>query len=320
MTSYLSDETLEWDAEVKQKFANDIDGFWQKMIEYTSVIEEHLQARELTRYNQIREIVKNTLLEYDFSIDIHFGIDVRNGQVLTERKDHIEMILSPAHMRYNIKLINHIYRSPMIKQLPKSWSVIKYKFYQPRMIDSMVLNYVDSESKMDADADDTRDNIIEVTKGDFEYFPVMDIPNSKLNIILFISDDKASYMLDKRTITKKNFPTLVEDREIWYPKDNTIQTLIDCAIGEYNNMTKIDKIELYLKSEQTDIPRKPIDWLVKEVMMMNNNPMSPVHACGRCGYQNAQVSLLVCSCKKTRYCDDICQKAHRSMHKDNCYI
>jgi hypothetical protein len=331
--SYLSDDSLEWTDDIKQRFANDIDLFWQKILTHASTIESHLQARELTRYNQIREIIKITLQEMEFNIDVHFGIDVRNGQVLTERKDQIEMILSPAHQRYNIKLINHLYRSSRVKQLPKSWSVIKYKFYQPRLIDSMILSYVEEESdkkesdkkesdkkesdKKESDADDT---IIEVTKHDFEYFPIIDIPNSKLNLILFISDDKAQYMLHKRVITKAEFPTLVDDRTIWYPKDTTIYTVIDSAVGEYNTMTCIDKIEIYLKSEQTDLIRKPINLLVNEIMMMNNNPLSSVHSCARCGYQNTQVSLLVCNCKKTRYCNSICQRAHRPLHKDNCII
>jgi hypothetical protein len=343
--SYLSDNSLEWTADVKQRFANDIDLFWQKILTHASTIESHLQARELTRYNQIREIIKITLQEMDFNIDVHFGIDVRNGQVLIERKDQIEMILSPAHQRYNIKLINHLYRSSRVKQLPKSWSVIKYKFYQPRLIDSMILSYVKEPDTKEPDTkepdtkepdtkepdtkepdtkepddSDVEDTIIEITKNDFEYFPVIDIPNSKLNLILFISDDKASYMLHKRVITKAEFPTLVEDRTIWYPKDTTIYTVIDSAVGEYNTMTCIDKIEIYLKSEQPDLIRKPINLLVNEIMMMNNNPLSPMQSCARCGYQKTQVSLLVCHCKKTRYCDGICQRAHRPLHKDNCTV
>jgi hypothetical protein len=399
--AYLSDDSLEWTADVKQRFANDVDLFWQKILTHTSTIESYLQARELTRYNQIREIIKIILQEMEFNIDVHFGIDVRNGQLLTERKDQIEMILSPAHQRYNIKLINHLHMSSRVKQLPKSWSVIKYKFYQPRLIDSMILSYVEKEpdkkepdkkepdkkepdkkepdkkepdkkepdkkepdkkepdkkepdkkepdkkepdkkepdkkepdnsdidnsdidnsdidnSDIDNSDIENEETIIEITKNDFEYFPVIDIPNSKLNLILFISDDKAQYMIHKRIITKAEFPTLVEDRALWYPKDTTIYTVIDCAVGEYNTMNCIDKIEIYLKSEQPDIIRKPINLLVNEIMMMNNNPLSSVCACARCGYQNKQVSLLVCHCKKTRYCDSICQRAHRSLHKNNC--
>ena len=323
MTSYLSDNSLEWTDEVKQQFANDVEMFWQKILKHASVIESHLHARELTRYNQIREIIKITLQELDFNIDVHFGIDVRNGQVLTERKDQIEMILSPAHQRYNIKLINHLYNSKLIKQLPKTWSVVKYKFYQPRLIDSMILNYVEKKpiTKESTDTDEEiEDTIIEVTKDDFEYFPVIDIPNSKLNLILFISDEKAPFMLHERVITKAEFPSLVEDRTIWYPKDTTIYTVIDSAVGEYNTMTCINKIEIYLKSEQSELIRKPINTLVNEIMMMNNNPLSPVQTCARCCYQNTQVSLLVCHCKKTKYCDIICQRAHRYLHKDNCIV
>jgi hypothetical protein len=318
MTSYLSDESLEWTDEIKQQFVNDVDLFWQKILTHTTAIESHLQARELTRYNQIREIIKITLQELNFNIDVHFGIDVRNGQVLAERKNHIEMILSPAHQRYNIKLINHLYKSNRVKQLPKTWSVVKYKFYQPRLIDSMILNYVEKKSNTDAESE--IEDVIEVTKDDFEYFPVIDIPNSKLNLILFISDDKAQFMLDKRVITKSEFPTLAQDRTIWYPKDTTIYTVIDSAVGEYNTMNRIDKIEIYLKSEQPELIRKPINLLVNEIMMMNNNPLSAVQACARCCYQNTQVSLLVCKCKKTKYCDIICQRSHRHLHKDNCIV
>jgi hypothetical protein len=297
-----------------------------------------LQARELTRYNQIREIIKITLQELDFNIDVHFGIDVRNGQVLNERKDQIEMILSPDHQRYNIKLINQLYKSNLVKQLPKSWSVIKYKFYQPRLIDSIVLNYIEkksetkkseteksetekSETEKSTDSDtEIEDTIIEVTKDDFEYFPVLDIPNAKINLILFISDDKASFMLHKRVITKSEFPTLAMDRTIWYPKDTTIYTVIDSAVGEYNAMACIDKIEIYLKSEQPELTRKPINLLVNEIIMMNNNPLSSIQKCSRCCYQNTQVSLLSCHCKKTKYCDTICQRAHRYLHKHNCIM
>jgi hypothetical protein len=322
MTSYLSDVSLEWTDEVKQQFANDIELFWQKILINVPDIESLLQARELTRYNKIREIIKITLQELDFNIDVHFGIDVRNGQLLDERKDHIEMILSPANQKYNIKLINHLHKSNRVKQLPKLWSVIKYKFYQPRLIDNMILNYVDksdlSNNSEPTNPDKNEDTIIEVSKDDFEYFPVLDIPNSKINLILFISDDKASLMLNKRVITKSEFPTLPCDRTIWYPKDTTIYTVIDCAVGEYNTMNCIDKIEIYLKSEQPELIRKPINLLINEIMMMNNNPLSSIQSCARCSYQNKQISLLVCHCKKTKYCDIICQKAHRYLHKDNC--
>jgi hypothetical protein len=278
--------------------------FWTKFMVYENTIYENMLKRNSTEYNQSVNIVEKILFELKIQnmAGIHFGIDTRNGMVLDERKDYVELIISPMFQRTNQKLLYELYNESFNHNLPKYWSVVKYKFHRPSYINIIVLNYSKEFEKENIE--------IEITKNDFLYYPILNDQKTKLSILLFIKDDKAPYLIKKEKCN---------DREIWIPKDNGIHAMLDSAIGEYNLLNVLDKMEIHLESDLDDEDFKEIDSLkleniVNEMDMIHNHALSKFHKCSRCEYSNKQVKLYTCKCKKVYYCDTICQQSHRKLH------
>lgn len=289
--------------------------FWSEFLIYEPSIKNYLNSRDPSTIHDINSIIgsiKKTLdIEHD--IGLNFGIDTRNGLVLPERKDMFEIIISPMFVRKNKKLMHAIYLEGK-SRLSSEWGLIKYKFWQPSSLESMKLSYVKKDIKP------PNTNIVIVTKDDFSFYPIIDTPAnghseslSKIDIILFIADDKMEYL-----VKKAKTEIAGKRRNIYIPADIGIYTILDAAIGEYNALNILDKMEIHPESVHPEIERKPIGDLLKFVKMASNNPLSVVKQCGRCKYSNLQTSLHACKCGKVYYCDKICQKACRPMHKVNC--
>jgi hypothetical protein len=313
--------------------------FWVMVMECRDEIEEKLMERSAYRYQQVNDIIDKIKVKLGISnapfaeqtssqqhapfaeqtsrqVGIYFGIDVRNGMKLSERKNSIEIIISPMLCRKNKQLTHCIFDAyhAHIKahniQTKYTWSVAKYKFWQPASLQSISINY-----KKPAIAN-TESDLLEITQSDFSYFPILDSSKekpSKLDIILFINDDVAKYLIKKEEMTINN-----KKRNIWIPINSSIYAILDSAIGEYSLLNILDKMEIYLKSEHEDINRHPLDHLTKIIQMINNNPLNDVHTCARCEYANTQMTMKKCICKKVFYCDAICQKANRAIHKLSC--
>lgn len=280
-----------------QQIAKD---FWNQFIVYEPEIYRNIIERNNIKYNQSINIVEQITKDLNIQsmVGIHFGIDTRNGMALEERKDHIELMISPIFRRTNQLLIFALYNESFNHNLPKNWSIIKYKFHRSSYINTIVLNYT------------VKDTIIEITKEDLYYFPIINDQKTKLSILLFVKDDKAEYLIKKE---KHN------DREIWIPKDNGIYAILDSAIGEYNLLNVLDKMEIHLESDLDgddfkDINLNKIENIVNEIDMIHNHSLSKFHKCSRCEYSNKQVKLYICKCKNVYYCDVICQRAHRELH------
>lgn len=287
--------------------------FWDEFMLYEDQIKQNLLGRTQEKFQKANNIVSNIkkILDIENGIGIHFGVDTRNGLVLPERKDTIELIISPILQRKNKKLVNDIY-SLHGNYLSSDWSVIKYKFWQPSHLESMVLTYIDNGlSESDNKSDEQK--LVEITKDDFSYYPIIDEKTHKVDIILFIADDKIKYLAKKETITLET-----QDREIYIPTNQGIYAMLDAAIGEFNLLNILDKMEIHLSSEHSEIEHKPLNDLTNLIKMVTNNPMSDIHACSRCNYTNAQTKLRVCKCKKKYYCDSVCQKACWKLHKKSC--
>lgn len=283
--------------------------FWMKFIIYEKIIYDNMMKKSIAEYNQSVNIVETIAKDLNIhtKIGTYFGIDTRNGMVLSERKNHIEFIISPLFHKSNQKLVHALYNESFKHKLPTYWSVIKYKFHQPSYIHTIVLNYTDSSSQT---PDKDSSNLIEITKDAFSYYPIVNDKKTQISILLFIKDDKAKYLIKKE---KYN------DREIWIPIDNGIHAMMDSAIGEYNLLNVIDKMEIHLESdlekdEFKEIEPYKIENIVNDVEMINNHSLSKFHKCSRCEYSNNHVKLYICKCKKVYYCDSICQKAHRELH------
>lgn len=283
-----------------------VNSFWIRFMEREPEIKDLLLKRQHEDHNKARAIVDEIINQLGFEdcIGILFGVDIRNGLVLAERKDYIELIITPLYQRKNKKIVMALYNAHA-NYIPKYWSVIKYKFWQPTNIDTITVNYRDQKEA---------DNVIEVTKDDLTYFPIINERENKLNIVLFVNDKKAPYL-----IKKEKYEINSESREIWIPKDYGIYAILDSAIGEYHLLNTLDKMEIYMESEEKEITeRQPIKKITDVINMIANNPMSDIRKCSRCNYTNMQTKLGVCKCKKAYYCDTVCQKAHRKLHKLNC--
>lgn len=280
--------------------------FWLEFMEKEPEIKMLILNRNQGDNNKAINITDSIIdrLGLKNKVGVLFGVDIRNGMILAERKDYIELVLTPLFQRKNKEIVINLYNASS-NILPNYWSVIKYKFWQPSNIESINVNYID-----DADIK----NVIEVTKSDFEYHPIIDNINSKLNIILFVSDDKSKYIIKKEIYEINN-----TKREIWIPKDYGIYAILDSAIGEYHLLNTLNKMEIYLKSEEPEITeRYPIENITNVIHMISNNPLSNINTCSRCYYSNKHTSLKICKCKNSYYCDSVCQKAHRPLHKLNC--
>lgn len=278
------------------------DNFWIKINESITDIRESMMKRDSNGYNNVMLIISNIKKSLNICdyIDCCLGIDTRNGIVLAERKNHLEMLISPVLKKYNniVQIMHNNYEKYSISDL----SVIKYKFHQPSYINTITLNYENT---------DEQKNIIDVTQNNFKCCTILD--GEILSFILFIDESVAKYLIKLEEIEINN-----TKREIWIPKDTGIYTIISSAIGEYAMMNIIDKMEIYPDSEHKEIERKPLSILTDTVNMILNNPMKNTVKCSRCGYTSNQVKILNCKCKKAHYCDKLCQKAHYKLHKPIC--
>lgn len=269
--------------------------FWQEFVKhelklYNYIISNNREMDDIAM--SIIDKIKHELA-IENRIGTYFRLGIRNYMKLKERQSCIEFIISPLFQKSNKLLLNALYKEYLNINLSDNWSVIKYKFHQPKLIYDMALTY---------------DNV-EVTKNDFKYHPIIN-KQKTLSVLLFINDDKACHLIKKETINK---------HDIWIPKGNGIHSMLDCAIGEYNLINILDKIEIHLFSDLLKKTFKDLQIynlvnLMNDIDMLQNNSISNTLKCARCGYTSNQLKLYVCKCKKVHYCDSICQKAHRKLH------
>ena len=279
------------------------DIFWSEFMKKENALKHLLYERTHESYDKATKIINDIAKNLGFIVNIIFGIDIRNSVILTERINHIEIIISPMMQRTNINYVNVLYAAykKCFSQDFSSWSVIKYLPWKSNAIQNITVTYCDDEKT------------IEVVSNDFEYHPIVDHNTGKISIILFVNDDIAKYI-----IKKEKYDINGTSRELWIPKDCGIYTVLNATVGEFHLLNTIDKMEICLKSEEKEITRHKIDKLTDVVTMVASNPMTDIYNCFRCGYSNKQTTLKQCKCKKAWYCDTICQKAHRSLHKLNC--
>lgn len=277
--------------------------FWKMFKTHEPDIYNNILKRNENDYNKSVNIVTQITKELciDTNVGIYFGIDIRNGMNLNERKDYVEIIISPLFQKKNQSLVIALFNESFNCNLPKYWSVIKYKFHRPSYIHTITLNYTNKNDGLDN---------VEITKNHFYFHPILNERKTKISILLFIDDDISPYL-----IKKENH----KERELWFPIDNGVHAILDSAIGEYNLLNAIDKIEIHLKSdvdkdEFKDVQLRKLETIIDDIELIHNHSLSKFHTCSRCEYSNKQVKLYICKCRKVYYCDSICQKAHRELH------
>jgi len=305
------------------------DKFWESFKANEETLYLNLLKREDRFYNNAVNIISNIKTKLDIvnSIGTYFSMDTRNGMKLEERVDHVEFIITPLFQRNNQQLMHALYDVQHKFKLPKYWSVVKFKFFQPQFINTITINYdtrhnpaskFEPESKyIDnniIDDQKSTDGIMEITQDYFMYTIAKHEQKDRVNILLFINNNAARYLVKKE---KYN------DREILIPVDSSIHAILDSAIGEYNLLNVLDKMEIHTMFELDDpefkdIQIKKINNLIQEFDVINYNPLSGINKCSRCGYINKQVKIYACKCKNAYYCDKVCQRAHHELHKKFC--
>lgn len=270
--------------------------FWEAFIKHEKDIYKNIILETTTNdniaINIIDQIKSSTGIQT--LIGTYFKFDTRNCMRLSERKKCVEFIITPLFKKDNKQLLDIIYDTHHKFKLPKYWSVIKYKSNKPKFIQDAILTYGD----------------VEITKDDFYYHPIINEQKTQMCLMLFINDDKAHHLIKKEKINNV---------ELWIPTNNGIHSMLDSAMGEYNLINIIDKIEINLYSILTsksyeNIPINPLENIMNDINMIHNNSLSKVRICARCEYSNQHIKLYMCKCKKTYYCDSVCQRAHRELH------
>lgn len=284
--------------------------FWEIFISKEKQILELLFKKNKKDFDTADRITNKIMTDINWgeNLRIIYGIGVRNGVELKERDDSIELIISPLLQKSKIIYLNALYNN-IPSKLSTRFCVVKYKFWHPDNIEQISINF----QLPNTSGSDTPE-VVSVTHKNIMFHEIINQKELKLSLMIFVDDEIAKFLVEKKNImTEKK-----KEREVLLPINSGIYALLDSAIGEYNMLHRIDKMEIYLKSEHTNIERKPINELKQSLNMLCDNPLSPIHKCGRCHYTSLQTKLLTCKCKKQRYCDVICQRGHWNIHKKSC--
>jgi hypothetical protein len=279
------------------------------------IINELLLKKNEVDYKKVNMIIEEIKKEFNLTgvIDIIFGIDIRNSKVLPERKDCIELILSPMFMKENLEFLNIIYNklTSNKKYICNNWSIVKYKPWNPETLENINITYKNEDKTKKI-----------ITHDDIEYYSFnqdsdnLDKSNKsnyyeKINIILFIRDNVKKYMLKKHVIS---------GNDVYIPTDTSLLTLLDATIGEYNMLNIINHMEICLKSTEISVEKLPLKHLCEKIKMINTviDTTNKIYNCSRCGYSNTQVKLIKCKCSQVFYCDKKCKDAHIDIHEKFC--
>lgn len=289
--------------------------FWELFLNDEEKILELLFKKNKHDFDTADKITNGIMnsIGWGDNIRIIYGIGVRNGVELKERCDSIELIISPLLQKSKIKYLNALYDNTPLNLSPK-FCVIKYKFWHPDNIEQISINFQLPNLSSDSNTEKEKAEIISITHKNITFYDIINQQQLQLSLMIFIDDEIAKYLVEKKTIMVEK----KKKREVLLPINSGIYALLDSAIGEYNMLHRINKMEIYLKSEHPNIERKPIRELKLAIDMLCDNPLSPIHKCARCQYTSLQTKLLLCKCKKQRYCDTICQRGHWSIHKKSC--
>ena len=282
--------------------------FWRRLHAHHELLYNCIISGNAQSHNTAVQIVHQ--IKRDLRIEnlmgTYFRKGYRNAMRLPEREKCIELVITPLFMKTNIPLIEAAYRTHLDFPVLKNWTVIKYRAYTPQDINNFPILIKGVCESCDAKSRD-----VEINYEDFKYHPIVEAKTNKLNLLLFIADDKIKHLTKKQR---------VNNRDIFIPIDNIIHKTLYYMMGEYNLLKVLDKMELHPMTDlNTDDFKNIITFGLEEInnhiSVIHGNPLSAVHKCGRCGYANYHLNLNTCSCKKIYYCDRTCQRAHWPIHK-----
>lgn len=237
------------------------------------------------------------------TITFHVGVELRNGKRLPERKESIELVISPNWDRARIKLVDEIYEAWVQKKVdvPTYWNVVKYQPFLPSVV-------------YDLDLDG-------VTHNDFEYCIQFNYSGADVwvGILIFVKEELAKSILEKVGDGKESDSWVLNTK-----KKNGRAPLIflNAAVGEYNMIMRIKAVEFLPANSHSTIPRYALCDLHAEFEKIDKYKYASnsVNECVRCGHYSYQTNLVKCEGTKCDiyYCDAVCKEADAANHVYIC--
>lgn len=279
--------------------------FWTEFMKIEQLVVHHLRLDTEKDQAQALHGIEIAGKRSGYPLLFQVGYNIRNGRKLPERKDSLELILSPNWNRNKISMVEEVYEAHKKANLPKYWNIVKYQVFNPSFVYDLKVQDITHES--------------------FQYCAQININGTSawLGVLIFVEDELAKKILKKRKEDKetpeKNEWDLVSDGSI---KSKAPLLFLNSTVGEYNMITRIKAVEFVPMSSHKTIPRYSLTDLHQEFEKMDKHEEygKKVYKCNRCEYNSYQVDVSSCErCKKIYYCDDVCKKADSKNHSYVCH-
>jgi hypothetical protein len=280
--------------------------FWKEFMKIEQLIVHHLRLNTPEDQAHALSGVEIAGKRSGYNLLFQVGISLRNGKKFSERKNSLELVISPNWNREKVPLMEKIYDSWKDANVPDYWNIVKYQVFSPTFVyDLKVKN---------------------ITYEDFEYCAQINFEGTSawIGVLVFIKDELASKIL---TLVKSSKSDASESKDnTWVLDEKSIEgkaplIFLNAAVGEFNMITRIKAVEFAPSSAFQTIPRYSITDLHQEFEKIDRQDYSikPVKQCNRCNYHSYQVNVTACDkCKKIYYCSSICKNADASNHKHVC--
>jgi hypothetical protein len=276
--------------------------FWREFLKIEQLIVHHLRLNNPEDQAQALRGVEIAGERSGYDLLFQVGVSLRNGKKFPERKNSLELIISPNWNREKVPLMEKIYDSWKNANIPDYWNVVKYQVFSPSFVYDL--------------------KVKDVTYEDFEYCSQLNFEGKSawLGVLIFIKDELAEKIL---TLVKAS----ENKKDTWILDGKSIESrapliFLNSAVGEFNMITRIKAVEFAPAGAFQTVPRYSITDLHQEFEKINRQDYSdtPVKQCIRCGYHSYQVDISVCdTCKKIYYCDSVCRNADAENHKYVCH-
>ena len=280
------------------------DGISKSICDKKNIINNLLLKKNQHDYNKVIEIINIIKKTHDIEnkIDIIFSTDIRNGKILNERLNHVELIISPIFKKENLEFLDILYNTMLSKKeivLCDNWSLVKFKPWDKKSLETINIEYKNNNESIIITHNDIKYSSTDNKKHNLE----------KIDITLFIDNKVQEYLLQKHNIN---------GNDVLIPRDSSILALMDAAIGEYNMLNIVNHISICINpSSNNNLPLKNLS---EKIQMIDTiiNTKNKIQCCLRCGYLNTHVKLVKCKCDNVYYCDNVCKNAHADIHNQFC--
>ena len=278
--------------------------FWNEFMKLEQLIVHHLRLNTPEDQAQALRGVEIAGERSGYNLLFQVGIHIRNGKKFTERKNSLELVISPNWDRTKVSLMEKIYDSRKEANLPEYWSVVKYQVFAPAFVYDL--------------------EVSGITYEDFEYCAQLNFEGTSawLGVLMFIKDELAEKIL---TLVKASENKDSESKgDTWILDGKSVEgraplIFLNAAVGEFNMITRIKAVEFAPAGAFKTVPRYSIADLHQEFEKIDRQDYSSKQ-CIRCGYNSYQVDISTCDkCKKIYYCDSVCRNADAENHKHVCH-